>query len=89
MILITEKLCSGLSSRFVKLNVVVLLHESKSPIFNRPVEKRFLLKTDFCKEKHTMKIFARFHNNFLPLTMPRLSTEKIAFNLKLLNPGVK
>ena len=33
MILITKRLCSGLSS----LNIVVLLHESKSPIFNRPM----------------------------------------------------
>ena len=39
MILITKKLCSGLTSRFVKLNVVLLSHESKSRIFNRPMEK--------------------------------------------------
>ena len=46
MILITKKLCSGLSSRFIKLNAV-LLPEIKSPIFKRPMEKRSLLKTDF------------------------------------------
>ena len=54
MMLITKKLCSGLSSRFVKLNVVVLVHESKSPIFNRPREKRSFHKTDFfCQHKET------------------------------------
>ena len=48
MVLITKKLCSEFSSRLVKLNVVVVvMHESKSPIFNRPMEKRSLLKTDF------------------------------------------
>ena len=31
VILITKRLCSGLSS----LNIVVVLHESKSPIFDR------------------------------------------------------
>ena len=40
MMLIAKKNCSGLSSRFVKLNVVVLLHESKAHIFNRPKEKK-------------------------------------------------
>ena len=39
MILITKQLCSGLNSRFVKLNVVLLSHESKSAIFKRPMEK--------------------------------------------------
>ena len=42
-----KKLCSGLSSRFVKLHVVIFLPSRKSPIFNRPMEKRSLLKTDF------------------------------------------
>ena len=39
MLLIPKNLCSGLSGRFVKLNVVLLSHESKSRIFNRPMEK--------------------------------------------------
>ena len=51
MILITKKLCSGLSSRFVKLNVGVLSHESKSAILNRPMERRSLLKTESCHEE--------------------------------------
>ena len=54
MMLITKKLCSGLSSRFVKLNVVVLLHKSKSPIFNSPMEKRSLLKTDFLSTQRNL-----------------------------------
>ena len=47
MILITKKLGSGLSNRFVKLNIVVLLHESKSPVFNRLLEKNILSKDRF------------------------------------------
>ena len=48
MILITNKLWSGLSNRFVKVNIVALLHGSMDPISNRPMEKRSLRKTDFC-----------------------------------------
>ena len=55
MTLITKKkLCSGLSSRVVKLNVVVLSHESKSPIFNRPMEKRSFPKTDFLSAQRNL-----------------------------------
>ena len=54
MMLITKKLCSGLSSRFLKLNVVVLLHESRSPILSRPMEKRSLLKTDFLSTQRNL-----------------------------------
>ena len=57
MMLITKKLCSGLGSRFVKLNVVVLLHESRSPIFSRPMEKRSLLKTDFFINTKKLVVF--------------------------------
>ena len=55
MMLITKKLCSGLSSRFVNLNVVVYCYTKVSLLFSiGQWKKRAHLKTDFLSTQRNL-----------------------------------
>ena len=66
-ILITKTLWSGLSNRFVKLNIVVSLHKSKSPISNRPMEKKIPSKDRFFVDTKKLVFPYNFIHNSLKL----------------------